>query len=161
MDVTLILNLQNKSPEIFTKYFTDLLSLLPNACSSYLGRQVGSQVGFYTKNNLVNFSEFLSTRLLKQMGGQMDVLAVVVDLKKILGPKQELGNNSSYQCDQIGLFITLWATFQSPWQQLFCPNCQHIQAIFVNLSKSFILLATFIEIWQIFTGRTASYRQIH
>ena len=26
------------------------------------------------------------------------------------------------QCDQIGRFIGLWATFQSPWQQLFCPN---------------------------------------
>ena len=24
------------------------------------------------------------------------------------------------QCDQIGRFITLWASFQSPWQQLFC-----------------------------------------
>ena len=45
------------------------------------------------------------------------------------------------QCDQIGRFITLWATFQSQWQQLFCPNCQHILGIFVNLSKSFILLA--------------------
>ena len=27
------------------------------------------------------------------------------------------------QCDQIGQFIALWATFQSLWQQLFCPNC--------------------------------------
>ena len=26
------------------------------------------------------------------------------------------------QCDQIGLFISLWVTFQSQWQQLFCPN---------------------------------------
>ena len=30
------------------------------------------------------------------------------------------------QCDHIGQFITLWATFQSLFQQLFCPNCQHI-----------------------------------
>ena len=26
------------------------------------------------------------------------------------------------QCGQIGRFSTLWATFQSRWQQLFCPN---------------------------------------
>ena len=26
-------------------------------------------------------------------------------------------NECCYQCDQIGWFITLWATFQSPWQQ--------------------------------------------
>ena len=25
------------------------------------------------------------------------------------------------QCDQIGWFIVLWATFQRLWQQLFCP----------------------------------------
>ena len=29
------------------------------------------------------------------------------------------------QCDQIGLIIELWATFQSMWQQLFCPNHPH------------------------------------
>ena len=29
------------------------------------------------------------------------------------------------QCDQIGRFIALWATFQSLWQQLFCPNNPH------------------------------------
>ena len=26
------------------------------------------------------------------------------------------------QCDQIGRFIQLWATFQSLWQKLICPN---------------------------------------
>ena len=26
------------------------------------------------------------------------------------------------QCDQIGRFIGLWATFQRLWQQLICPN---------------------------------------
>ena len=45
------------------------------------------------------------------------------------------------QCDQIGRLFILWATCQSPWQQLFCPNCRHILSIFVNLSKSLILLA--------------------
>ena len=29
------------------------------------------------------------------------------------------------QCDQIGQFIALRATFQSLWQQLFCQNCPH------------------------------------
>ena len=44
------------------------------------------------------------------------------------------------QCDQIGWFIGLRATFQCLWQQLFCPNLSHSQAILVKLSKSFILL---------------------
>ena len=29
------------------------------------------------------------------------------------------------QCDQIGRFDGLWATFQSLWQQLSCPNLLH------------------------------------
>ena len=29
------------------------------------------------------------------------------------------------QCDQIGQFIGLWASFQSLWQQLVCPNLPH------------------------------------
>ena len=36
------------------------------------------------------------------------------------------------QCDQIWRFIALWATFQSHWQQLFCPNCPHILGNFVT-----------------------------
>ena len=44
------------------------------------------------------------------------------------------------QCDQIGRFISLWATFQSLQQQLFCPNRPDFMAIFVKLSKSFIFL---------------------
>ena len=52
------------------------------------------------------------------------------------------------QCDQIGQFITLWATFQSPWQQLFCPNCHHILGNFCKFVKIFhftsqILLGNF------------------
>ena len=42
------------------------------------------------------------------------------------------------QCDQIGQFIALWATFQSQWQQYFFPNCPHFWANFVKVSKSFI-----------------------
>ena len=45
------------------------------------------------------------------------------------------------QCHQIGRFIALWATFQSLWYQLFCPNCPHFEAFFVKVSKSFIVLA--------------------
>ena len=31
------------------------------------------------------------------------------------------------QCDQVGRFIALWATFQNLWQQLFCPNHPHFR----------------------------------
>ena len=44
------------------------------------------------------------------------------------------------QCDQIGRFIGIWATFQSLWQQLICPNLLYSKAIFVKVSKSFIFL---------------------
>ena len=53
------------------------------------------------------------------------------------------------QCDQIGQVIPLWATFQSQWQQIFCPNNL---GIFVKASKIFhfsrgiIFWATFIDI---------------
>ena len=65
------------------------------------------------------------------------------------------------QCDQIGQFIALWATFQSLWQQLFCSNSLHFWAILKG-SKSFVLLLNdfwtiFIDIWQLFTGH-AAYR---
>ena len=36
---------------------------------------------------------------------------------------------------RLGDFFTLWATFQSPWQQLFCPNCQHILGNFCKFVK--------------------------
>ena len=41
------------------------------------------------------------------------------------------------QCDKIWQFITLWATFQSPGQQLFCRNCQHILGNFCKGVKIF------------------------
>ena len=44
------------------------------------------------------------------------------------------------QCDQIGRFIGLEATFQSLWQQLICPNTLHSLGIFVKVSKSLIFL---------------------
>ena len=40
------------------------------------------------------------------------------------------------QCDKIGRFIGLWATFQSLRQQLFCPNLPHSQEFIVKVSKS-------------------------
>ena len=40
------------------------------------------------------------------------------------------------QCDKIGRFIELWATFQSLWQQIICPFGQ----IFLKVSKSIIFL---------------------
>ena len=64
------------------------------------------------------------------------------------------------QCDQIERFIGLWATFQSPWQQLFCPKCQHILGNFCKFVKIFhftckiLFWATLIDIWRFFTGHT-------
>ena len=34
------------------------------------------------------------------------------------------------QCDQIGRFIGLWATFESLWQQLICTKISHIHGQF-------------------------------
>ena len=42
-----------------------------------------------------------------------------------------------HQCDQIWRFIILWATFQSPGQQLFCQNRQHILGNFCKGVKIF------------------------
>ena len=68
----------------------------------------------------------------------------------------------AFQCDQVGQFIGLWATFQSPRPQLICPNLLHFQAIFVKVSKSFIFLGksfwvTFTDIRRFFTGHTAAF----
>ena len=56
--------------------------------------------------------------------------------------KKSVTNSASevtcHQCDQIGKFIVLWATFQSLWQQLIHPNLPHSKAIFVKVSKSII-----------------------
>ena len=68
-----------------------------------------------------------------------------------------------YQCDQIGQFIELWATFEILLQHLICPNLPHSYAIFnVNVSKSIIFVvksfsATFIDIWRFFSGHTVHY----
>ena len=45
-------------------------------------------------------------------------------LPRPLSPCPKPGSlaSSPLQCDQIGQFIELWATFQSLWQQLICPN---------------------------------------
>ena len=32
-----------------------------------------------------------------------------------------------FQCNQIGRFVAFWATFQSLWYQLFCPNCSQFR----------------------------------
>ena len=44
------------------------------------------------------------------------------------------------QCDQIEQFIALWVTFQSLWQQLFCPNCPYFWGIFCKDVKIFHFL---------------------
>ena len=49
--------------------------------------------------------------------------------------------NGTYpQCDQIGRFIELWASFQSLWQQFYCPNYPYFRWFFVKVSKSLIFL---------------------
>ena len=39
-----------------------------------------------------------------------------------VGGERRISKMPCNQCDQIGWFIGLWATFQSFWQQLICPN---------------------------------------
>ena len=68
-------------------------------------------------------------------------------------------HHHQHQCDQIGQFIGLWATFQSLCQQLVYPNLPHYEAIFVKVSKSLIFqvksfLGNFYTHLQIFTGHT-------
>ena len=50
------------------------------------------------------------------------------------------------QCDQIGRFIGLWATFQSLGQQLVCPNLPHSLILQMKsfLGNFYIHLATFL-----------------
>ena len=81
-------------------------------------------------------------------------------LKQVRRPSclQKLGG-ISLQCDQIGRFIGLWANYQRLWQQLFCPNLPHSQAIFVKVPKSLIflvksLLGNFYRHLAIFSGHT-------
>ena len=40
-------------------------------------------------------------------------------------PYVEVNVQCEGQCDQIGQFMGLWATFKSPWWQLICPNLPH------------------------------------
>ena len=53
---------------------------------------------------------------------------------------QEMQGLVHIQCDQIGWFNGLLASFQSLCQQLICPNLPHSKAILVKVSKSIILL---------------------
>ena len=67
----------------------------------------------------------------------------------------------SIQCDQIGRFIALWATFQSLLQQLFCPNRVTFLDNFCNGVKIFyfsseIIFGQLLDIWLLITGHTAS-----
>ena len=50
----------------------------------------------------------------------------------------DVASRVTVQCDQIGQFIGLWASFWSLWQQLICPNLPHFKAIIVKLSKSIL-----------------------
>ena len=51
-----------------------------------------------------------------------------------------------FKCDQIGRFIGLWVTFQSLWQQLFCPNHTHFRQLLQRCQNfSFFLVESFLE----------------
>ena len=67
-------------------------------------------------------------------------------------------NLAVLQCDQIGRFIALRATFQRLWQQLFCPNCPHFrQFLWRCPNLSFLVesfLGNFYRHWRLFTGHT-------
>ena len=52
------------------------------------------------------------------------------------------------QCDQIGQFITIWATFQSSWQQLFCHKSPTFLGNFCNGVKIFNFTSK-ILFWQL------------
>ena len=66
------------------------------------------------------------------------------------------------QCDQIGQFLALWATFQSRWQKLFCPNCPHffdnfwIGVKIFYFSSEIIFGSAFKDIWWHFTGHAGA-----
>ena len=72
---------------------------------------------------------------------------------------QKLSKVHWHQCDQIGRFIELWATFLSLWKQLFCPD-YHIFRQFVKGVKIFHFSSEisfgplFIDIWRLFSGHT-------
>ena len=60
---------------------------------------------------------------------------------------------------RLGDLLEFGQIFKSIWQQLICPNLPHSYAISVKMSKSIIFLvksfwATFIDIWQFFSGHT-------
>ena len=43
--------------------------------------------------------------------------------------------SASFQCDQVGQYFGLWATFESLWQQLICPNLPHSSPFLGNFCK--------------------------
>ena len=61
-------------------------------------------------------------------------------LMKKLSIRSTALEKACLQCDQIGRFIGIWATFQSLCQQWVCPNLPYSWAIFLKLSKSLIFL---------------------
>ena len=70
-----------------------------------------------------------------------------------------------HQCDQILQFIALWASFQSQWQQLFCPKahvfgnyCKGVKIF--HFSQGIIFWAIFMDIGRLFTGHTDCHWQI-
>ena len=99
------------------------------------------------------------------------IVVVVVGRSPVLPPLKVRVNNQQrllltliegLTSEPVWPYLAIYWTlgnFQNLWQQLICPNLSHSSAIFVKVSKSIIFLvksfwATFINIWQLFTGHT-------
>ena len=99
---------------------------------------------------------------LKKYGpNKVDLVLRWFNVGRAVSRRRMWGRGGSEQCDQIGRFFALWATFQSLWQQLIGPNLPHSKAIFVKVSKSisFLMksfLGNFYRHFTIFSGHTGS-----
>ena len=117
-------------------------------CSQSLGIEHTSCLwkqifGPHLKKYFIIILDFFNYKLWTKFDTKFIILLVEIgkkrkyDIQCLVWGRPESFNRE--QCDQIWRFISLWATFQSLWQQLFCPN-NHVMVIFVWLSKSFIFL---------------------
>ena len=103
------------------KQFLKLFSLLSLILVQNCGFKVG---GWFDQKHLFIFFFFLL-----QSWSQASLIpsSSLCPIGRISSEKKtsKRCQDGRSQCDQIGQFIGLRATFQSLWQQLFCPNLWH------------------------------------
>ena len=92
-----------------------------------------SSAGTYTCTAQNGIRNAITKSVNVTVNGKFNNTLSYLKMNKVIS-NQEVG----CQCDQIGRLIGLWATFQSLWYQLICPNLPHSQANFGKMSKSFI-----------------------